>query len=81
MDSNKVVEVAKGTGLQIYVSTFYQEGGAPEFDAGIKAWMNANTRKSYWRIAGSPTLSTTLTNEYFRNIGLQSIEERYLKLH
>ena len=46
-----------------------------------KAWMNANTRKSYWRIAGSPTLSTTLTNEYFRNIGLQSIEERYLKLH
>ena len=41
-DSNKVVEVAKGTGLQIYVSTFYQEGGAPEFDAGIKAWMNAN---------------------------------------
>ena len=41
-DSNKVVEVAKGTNLKIYVSTFYQEGGAPEFDTGIKAWMNAN---------------------------------------
>ena len=41
-DSNKVVEVAKGTGLKIYVSTFYQEGGAPDFDKGIKAWMNAN---------------------------------------
>ena len=41
-DSNKVVEVAKGTKLKIYVSTFYQEGGAPEFDSGIKAWMNAN---------------------------------------
>ena len=41
-DSNKVVEAAKGTSLKIYVSTFYQEGGAPEFDAGIKAWMNAN---------------------------------------
>ena len=23
-------------------TTFYQEGGAPEFDAGIKEWMNAN---------------------------------------
>jgi len=41
-DSNKVVEVAKGTSLTIYVSTFYQEGGSPEFDTGIKEWMNAN---------------------------------------
>lgn len=41
-DSNKVVEVAKGTNMKIYVSTFYQEGGAPEFDAGFKAWLNAN---------------------------------------
>jgi branched-chain amino acid transport system substrate-binding protein len=41
-DSNKVVEVAQGTSLKIYVSTFYQEGGAPEFDNGIKAWLNAN---------------------------------------
>ena len=41
-DSNKVVEVAKGTNLTIYVSTFYQEGGSPEFDTGIKEWMNAN---------------------------------------
>ena len=28
--------------MKIFVSTFYQEGGAPEFDSGIKAWMNAN---------------------------------------
>ena len=41
-DSNKVVEVAKGTTLKIYVSTFYQEGGSPAFDSGIKEWMNAN---------------------------------------
>ncbi|NCB35211.1 MAG: amino acid ABC transporter substrate-binding protein [Clostridia bacterium] len=41
-DSNKVVEVAKGTSMKIYVSTFYQEGGAPEFDAGFKAWLGAN---------------------------------------
>jgi branched-chain amino acid transport system substrate-binding protein len=41
-DSNKVVEVATGTSLKIYIATFYQEGGAPEFDAGFKAWLNAN---------------------------------------
>jgi len=41
-DSNKVVEVAKGTNMKIFVSTFYQEGGAPEFDTGFKAWLSEN---------------------------------------
>ena len=41
-DSNVVAEAAKGTNMNIYVTTFYQEGGNPEFDAGIKEWMNAN---------------------------------------
>ncbi len=42
LDDNKVVEAAKGTNVQLYVSTFYQEGGNPEFDAGIKEYINAN---------------------------------------
>lgn len=29
--------------MQIYVSTFYQEGGAPDFDNGIKAWLNEDS--------------------------------------
>lgn len=41
-DNNKVAESAKGTGLNIIIDTFYQEGGNPEFDAGFKAWLNAN---------------------------------------
>ncbi len=41
-DSNKVIESATGRNVEIYVTTFYQEGGAPEFDSGIKEWMNAN---------------------------------------
>ncbi len=41
-DSNKVIEAATGTNVKIYVSTFYQEGGDPEFDEGIKAWINEN---------------------------------------
>ena len=42
LDSNMVVEAAKGTDTKLYVTTFYQEGGAPEFDKGIKEWINAN---------------------------------------
>ena len=41
-DNNMVVESAKGKDVSIKVTTFYQEGGAPEFDSGIKEWMNAN---------------------------------------
>ena len=42
-DSNVVAEVAKGTGLDIYCSTFYAEGGSPEFDEGFKAWMESDS--------------------------------------
>ena len=37
-----VLEAAKGTDVQLYVSTFYQEGGNPEFDEGIKNYINTN---------------------------------------
>ncbi len=43
LDSNKVLDAAKGSDVQIYVSTFYQEGGAPDFDNGIKAWLNEDS--------------------------------------
>ena len=42
-DNNMVIESAKGKDSEIFVTTFYQEGGAPEFDTGIKEWMNANS--------------------------------------
>ena len=42
LDDNMVLEAVQGTDIQLYVSTFYQEGGAPEFDAGIKAYINEN---------------------------------------
>ena len=41
-DSNVVIDAATGTNLSIFVSTFYQEGGAPAFDEGIKAWLNSD---------------------------------------
>ena len=42
LDDNKVLEAAKGTSTELYVSTFYQEGGSPEFDEGIKNYINTN---------------------------------------
>ena len=42
LDDNMVLAAAKDTNVKLYVSTFYQEGGSPEFDAGIKAYINGN---------------------------------------
>ena len=42
LDDNMVLEAAKGTNVKVFVSTFYQEGGDPTFDAGIKAYINGN---------------------------------------
>ena len=43
LDSNMVLEAAAGSNVQLYVSTFYQEGGSPEFDEGFKAWLNEDS--------------------------------------
>ena len=40
LDSNVVAEATKGTQVELTVSTFYQEGADPDFDAGFKAWLN-----------------------------------------
>ncbi len=45
----------------------------------FKAWEFANTRKGYWHIANSPILSSTLTNVFFRNLGLSGLSEAYSK--
>ena len=41
-DSNVILEAAKGTDVKVCVTTFYQEGADPEFDAAIKAWINSD---------------------------------------
>ncbi len=42
-DSNVVLNAAKGKNVEIYISTFYQEGGNPDFDSGIKAWISGDS--------------------------------------
>lgn len=42
LDDNMVLDAAKGTNVKLYVSTFYAEGGNPDFDKGIKDYINSN---------------------------------------
>ncbi|MEA4965339.1 MAG: ABC transporter substrate-binding protein [Oscillospiraceae bacterium] len=42
-DSNVIAGAAKGTNLDLYCSTFYVEGGNPEFDTSFKTWMENNS--------------------------------------
>ena len=41
----------------------------------------ANTRKGYWRVANSVILNTTLTNQFFNDLGLKSLTRQYIKIH
>ena len=43
LDSNVVANAAKGTDVQVTVTTFYQEGANADFDSGFKAWLNENS--------------------------------------
>ena len=42
LDSNVVANAAKGTNVQVIITTFYQEGANPTFDEGFKAWLNSD---------------------------------------
>ena len=44
-DSNVITAAAKGKDVQIYVTTFYQEGGNEEFDKNFKEWLNADSTR------------------------------------
>lgn len=46
-----------------------------------KAWEWANSRKGYWRVAGSWILTRALTNERLATMGYDDIAQRYEALH
>lgn len=63
LDDNMVLEAITGTNLQLYVSTFYQEGGSPEFDAGIKEYINGNS-EALAANGGNDTISAVTAMGY-----------------
>lgn len=44
-----------------------------------KAWEYANTRKGYWRIAGSWIMTKTITNQRLTSHGLKTLSSQYNK--
>ena len=46
-----------------------------------QAWQYANTRRGYWRTAGSPILQQTLTDKYLESLGYMNIAKKYEVLH
>ncbi len=44
-DSNVILAAAKGKDVEVTVTTFYPEGAVPEFDSGIKKWINADATR------------------------------------
>lgn len=44
-DSNVITGAAQGKDVEVYVTTFYQEGGNEDFDNGIKEWINADSTR------------------------------------
>ena len=63
LDDNMVLEAANGTDIQLYVSTFYQEGGNAEFDAGIKEYIN-NTEGALDDNGGNDTIAAVSAMGY-----------------
>jgi RNA-directed DNA polymerase len=53
-----------------------QLGISPE-----QAWQRANTRKGYWRIAGSPILKHTLANQYLETLGFPEVLKQFEMPH
>lgn len=63
LDDNMVLEAMKGSALQLYVSTFYQEGGSEEFDTGIKQYINDNA-EALAANGGNDTISAVTAMGY-----------------
>lgn len=42
LDNNTVLAAAQGSNVELIVTTFYNEGGDAEFDAGFKEWINSD---------------------------------------
>lgn len=63
LDDNMVLDAAKGTDIQLYVSTFYQEGGSPAFDEGIKNYINTDSAANAAN-GGNDTISAVTAMGY-----------------
>ncbi len=62
-DNNTIVGATKGKDVKVYVSTFYQEGANPDFEKGIKEWIN-NDAKNLENNGGNDMLAAVTVMGY-----------------
>ena len=73
-DSNVILSAAQGKDVEIHVTTFFAEGGDPEFEAGLKAWINGN-ETNLTNNGGNDTISAVTVMGYDAyNVALEAIK-------
>ena len=45
-----------------------------------QAWLTALSGKGWWRLAGSPSASQAMSNQWFESLGLVNLVQRYVTL-
>jgi RNA-directed DNA polymerase len=59
------------------MADFLQGNGVPE----RRAWLLACSGKGWWRMAGSPQATESMSNAWFKSLGLVSLADRYAALN
>jgi RNA-directed DNA polymerase len=60
----------------IGIYRFIRKQGVPEW----RSWLLAGSSKGWWRLAGSPGAHEAMNNRWFKEIGLFTLLENYLRL-
>ncbi len=73
-DSNVILAAAQGKDVNIHVTTFFAEGAAPEFEEGLKAWINGDST-NLTNNGGNDTISAVTVMGYDAyNVALEAIK-------
>lgn len=73
-DSNVITKAANGKKVDITVTTFYPEGNSPEFDEGIKAWLEENAEKKTNNGGNTDIAAVTALGYDAYNVAIEAIK-------
>lgn len=74
-DSNVITSAAKGKNVDITCTTFYPEGNSPEFDEGIKAWLEENADAKTNNGGNTDIAAVTALGYDAYNVALEAIKK------
>ena len=73
-DSNVITGAAKGKNVDVTVTTFYPEGNSPDFDNGIKAWLEENAEAKTNNGGNTDIAAVTALGYDAYNVALEAIK-------